>query len=69
VPFTIERREPGPEDVVIDILFCGICHTDVHQARGEWGASTYPMVPGHEIVGRVERVGERVSKLAPGDLA
>jgi alcohol dehydrogenase (NADP+) len=69
-PFSIERREPGPEDVVIDILFCGICHTDIHQARGEWGGSSvFPMVPGHEIIGRVARVGERVKKLAPGDLA
>jgi alcohol dehydrogenase (NADP+) len=68
-PFSIERREPGPEDVVLDILFCGVCHTDVHQARGEWRSSRFPMVPGHEIVGRVERAGERVKKLAPGDLA
>jgi uncharacterized zinc-type alcohol dehydrogenase-like protein len=69
-PFSIERREPGPEDVVIDILFCGICHTDIHQVRGEWGsAGAFPMVPGHEIVGRVTRVGDRVKKLAPGDMA
>ena len=52
-PFTIERREPGPHDVRIDILFCGVCHSDIHQARDEWGDSIFPMVPGHEIVGRV----------------
>jgi uncharacterized zinc-type alcohol dehydrogenase-like protein len=68
-PFTIERREPGAHDVVIDILYCGICHSDIHQARGEWGQSVFPMVPGHEIVGRVRRVGERVTKLQEGDIA
>ena len=56
-PFTIERREPGPHDVLIDILFCGVCHSDIHQARDEWGGAIFPMVPGHEIVGRVTRVG------------
>lgn len=68
-PFTIERREPGPEDVLIEILFCGVCHSDVHQARDEWGNAIFPMVPGHEIVGRVKQVGEHVKKLKPGDLA
>jgi uncharacterized zinc-type alcohol dehydrogenase-like protein len=68
-PTTIERREPGPKDVVLEILFCGLCHSDIHQARGEWGNSTFPMVPGHEIIGRVTRVGETVTKLAVGDLA
>ena len=68
-PFTIERREPGAHDVVIDILYCGICHSDIHQARGEWNQSVFPMVPGHEIVGRVRRVGERVTKLQEGDIA
>jgi uncharacterized zinc-type alcohol dehydrogenase-like protein len=68
-PFTIERREPGPYDVLIDILYCGVCHSDLHQARDEWGGAIFPMVPGHEIVGRVTRVGERVTKLAVGDLA
>jgi uncharacterized zinc-type alcohol dehydrogenase-like protein len=68
-PFSIERREPGPRDVVIDILFCGICHSDVHQARDEWGGSLFPMVPGHEIVGRVGRVGAQVTKVKVGDLA
>ena len=57
--FEFDRREPGENDVVIDILFCGICHTDIHQVRNEWGGSVYPMVPGHEIVGWVSRVGDR----------
>ncbi|WAS91304.1 NAD(P)-dependent alcohol dehydrogenase [Nannocystis punicea] len=69
VPFTIERREPGPHDVLIDILYCGVCHSDLHQARDEWGGAIFPMVPGHEIVGRVTRVGAKVTKLAVGDLA
>jgi alcohol dehydrogenase (NADP+) len=68
-PFSIERRQPGPEDVVIDILYCGVCHSDIHQARDEWGGATFPMVPGHEIIGRVTRVGDRVRKLKVGDLA
>ncbi|MFY0540688.1 NAD(P)-dependent alcohol dehydrogenase [Nannocystis pusilla] len=68
-PYTIERREPGPHDVLIDILYCGVCHSDLHQARDEWGGAIFPMVPGHEIVGRVSRVGAKVTKLAVGDLA
>ncbi len=68
-PFAFERREPGPADVVIDILYCGICHSDIHQARDEWGGSIYPMVPGHEIVGRVARTGTGVTRFKPGDLA
>jgi alcohol dehydrogenase (NADP+) len=68
-PFAIERRQPGPEDVVIDILYCGVCHSDIHQARDEWGGSVFPMVPGHEIIGRVTRVGDRVRKLKAGDMA
>ncbi|MDX2002174.1 MAG: NAD(P)-dependent alcohol dehydrogenase [Chitinophagales bacterium] len=68
-PFTFNRREPGVKDVLIDILYCGICHSDIHQARNEWGGSIYPMVPGHEIVGRVVRVGSGVSKFKEGDLA
>ena len=68
-PFNFERRDPGDHDVVIQILYCGICHSDIHQARGEWGNSTYPMVPGHEIVGRVSAVGKNVTKLREGDLA
>lgn len=68
-PFTIDRRDPGEHDVEIEILWSGICHSDIHQARGEWGRSSFPMVPGHEIVGRVTRVGAKVTKLAVGDLA
>lgn len=68
-PFAIERREPGPEDVVIDIAYCGVCHSDLHQARNEWHGSIYPIVPGHEIVGRVTRVGNDVRKLKVGDFA
>jgi len=68
-PFSIDRREPGPKDVVVEILYCGICHTDVHQTKNEWGQSTYPMVPGHEIVGRIARIGHNVTKFKVGDLA
>ncbi len=67
-PFAVERRAPGPLDVAIDVLFCGICHSDIHQARGEWGGEVFPMVPGHEIVGRVSAVGPRVTRFAVGDL-
>ncbi|MGB4859138.1 MAG: alcohol dehydrogenase catalytic domain-containing protein, partial [Dokdonella sp.] len=52
-PFSIERRDPGPNEVLIDIRYCGVCHSDVHQARAEWGDAIFPMVPGHEIVGHV----------------
>lgn len=68
-PMTIERRAPGPRDVVLEILFCGVCHSDIHQARDEWGGSIFPMVPGHEIVGRVVEIGSAVATFAPGDLA
>ena len=68
-PFTINRREPGPKDVQIEILYCGICHSDIHQARNEWGGSMFPMVPGHEIVGRVTAVGNQVKNFKTGDLA
>ena len=68
-PMTIDRREPGPHDVVIDVLFSGICHSDIHQARDEWGGSIFPMVPGHEILGRVITVGDKVKKFKTGDLA
>lgn len=68
-PFEFERRELKEDDVLIDILFSGVCHSDVHQARNEWGSSMYPMVPGHEIVGRVIKVGSAVSKFKEGDLA
>ena len=69
MPFRLERREPGPHDVQIEILYAGICHSDVHQAHNDWGNSSYPMVPGHEIVGRVVKVGAEVKKLKVGDLA
>jgi uncharacterized zinc-type alcohol dehydrogenase-like protein len=67
-PLTIERREPGGHDVAIDILFCGVCHSDLHQVRSEWDGTIYPCVPGHEIVGRVTAVGGEVTKFAAGDL-
>jgi uncharacterized zinc-type alcohol dehydrogenase-like protein len=57
----IKRREPGPRDVAIDILFCGVCHSDLHTALGEWGGTLYPCVPGHEIVGKVTAVGGEVA--------
>jgi uncharacterized zinc-type alcohol dehydrogenase-like protein len=69
VPFNYEHREPGPNDILIDIQFCGICHSDIHQARNEWGNALYPMVPGHEIVGKVARVGPAVTKFKVGDTA
>jgi uncharacterized zinc-type alcohol dehydrogenase-like protein len=69
MPFDFERRAPGPNDVHIEILFCGVCHSDLHQARDEWGGSTFPMVPGHEIVGRVKQVGKEVTRFKAGDLA
>jgi uncharacterized zinc-type alcohol dehydrogenase-like protein len=69
VPHSITRREPGPHDVQIEILFCGVCHSDIHQVRDEWGGAIFPMVPGHEIVGRVTKVGARVTRFAVGDLA
>ena len=71
-PFEFTRREVGPHDVLIDIQYCGICHSDIHQARAEWEPfmpSLYPMVPGHEIVGRVSQVGSDVTKFAVGDIA
>jgi uncharacterized zinc-type alcohol dehydrogenase-like protein len=67
-PFTVERRNPGPHDVLIDILYCGVCHSDIHQARGEWGGAIFPMVPGHEIVGRVTKTGDKVTKWKVGDV-
>lgn len=67
VPFEITRREPGASDVLIDIRYCGICHSDLHQARDEWGGAIFPMVPGHEIAGIVSRVGAKVTRFKPGD--
>ncbi|RUL79662.1 NAD(P)-dependent alcohol dehydrogenase [Dyella choica] len=67
-PHQFERRDPRADDVVIDILYCGVCHSDIHQARNEWGGSLYPMVPGHEIIGRVASVGAQVDRFKPGDL-
>lgn len=68
-PFDYEHRSPGPKDVHIAIEFCGICHSDIHQARNEWGNALYPMVPGHEIVGTVKAVGSEVTKFKVGDTA
>ncbi len=68
-PFEFERREVGPNDVLIDIHYCGICHSDIHQARNEWQGSRFPMVPGHEIVGKVRKVGAQVKKFKEGDIA
>ncbi|MDA8329338.1 MAG: NAD(P)-dependent alcohol dehydrogenase [Betaproteobacteria bacterium] len=68
-PFEIDRRPPGPEDVQIDILYCGVCHSDVHTARNEWANTVYPSVPGHEIVGRIVAVGDKVTGFKVGDLA
>ena len=67
VPFRFARRGPRTDDVVIEILFCGVCHTEIHHTRNDWGRATYPMVPGHEIIGRVIEVGTAVSRFAVGD--
>lgn len=68
-PWSIERRNPKPNDVQIEILYCGVCHSDLHTARNEWGGTVYPCVPGHEIVGRVTAVGDDVKRFKAGDLA
>jgi len=68
-PFNINRREVGPHDVQIEILYCGVCHSDIHQVRNEWGNSIFPMVPGHEIVGRISKTGDHVTKFKVGQLA
>jgi alcohol dehydrogenase (NADP+) len=68
-PFSFERRDPGPHDVQVEILYCGVCHSDLHTARNEWTNTTYPVVPGHEIAGRVTKVGSQVRKFKEGDLA
>ncbi len=67
--FHFERREPGPHDVQIEITHCGVCHSDLHMVRNEWGATTYPIVPGHEIIGRVTKVGAHVERFQDGDRA
>ena len=67
--YDFTRRDPGPKDVVVEIAYCGICHSDIHQVRDEWGGSIYPMVPGHEIVGTVTAVGAEVTRFKAGDLA
>lgn len=68
-PYNFDRRELREHDVLIDILYCGVCHSDLHQVRAEWGNNLFPMVPGHEIVGKVTRVGSHVKKFKPGDSA
>jgi alcohol dehydrogenase (NADP+) len=68
-PWEVTRRDPGEHDVLIEILFCGICHSDLHQARDEWHGAMFPMVPGHEIVGKVVRAGAAVTRFRPGDVA
>ncbi|WP_165066936.1 NAD(P)-dependent alcohol dehydrogenase [Paludisphaera rhizosphaerae] len=68
-PFSLSRRDPLPNDVLIDILYCGVCHSDLHQVRNEWHNTVYPCVPGHEILGRVSKVGKDVKKFKEGDLA
>jgi len=68
-PFKFERREVGPHDVQIEIQYCGVCHSDIHQVRDEWGGSIFPMVPGHEIVGRITKIGDHVTKFKVDELA
>jgi len=68
-PFSLDRRTPGPRDVQIEILYCGVCHSDLHTVKSEWQGTTYPCVPGHEILGRVVSVGSEVTRFKQGDLA
>jgi len=68
-PMQIKRREPRPQDIQIEILYCGVCHSDIHQVRNEWQNTNYPCVPGHEIIGRVVKVGREVQKFQEGDIA
>src|SRR5574338_1207569 len=67
-PFRFDRRDPRPTDVQIEILYCGVCHSDIHTARNEWKNTIYPFVPGHEIVGKVQQVGNKVTTYKPGDI-
>lgn len=67
-PLNIQRRALGPSDVLLDVLYCGVCHSDIHSVRSDWGATKYPVVPGHEIVGRVIAVGNKVMKFKVGDI-
>ena len=67
-PWQLNRREPRPDDVSIDILYCGVCHTDIHFVENDWGFSMYPLVPGHEIIGKVTAVGPQVSKFSVGQI-
>src|SRR5262245_9023005 len=68
-PFSFDRKEPKENEVKIEILYCGVCHTDIHIVKNEWNNTIYPVVPGHEIVGKVVAVGNRVKKFKVGDLA
>ena len=67
-PMQFNRRAPRPDDVAIEVLYCGVCHSDIHQARNDWGFATYPLMPGHEIIGRVTAIGDKVTKHKVGDL-
>ncbi|HEJ9095723.1 NAD(P)-dependent alcohol dehydrogenase [Serratia odorifera] len=67
-PFEFTRRDPRPDDVVFEVLYCGVCHSDLHQARNDWGISLYPLVPGHEVIGRVTAVGDQVTGVKLGDI-
>jgi uncharacterized zinc-type alcohol dehydrogenase-like protein len=68
-PYSFERRDVGAQDVLIKILYCGVCHSDIHQVNNEWGGSIFPMVPGHEIVGEVTQIGSSVTHFKKGDVA
>ncbi len=68
-PLAFQRRELSADDILIEIDYCGVCHSDIHLTRDEWGGSRYPMVPGHEIVGKVTKAGSKVTKFKVGDIA